>query len=370
MIPYFLLLLIPLFLQILLQANHTNIKLGNHSTVIRSDNIALPTFFFLFLLVLALRDDTIGRDLPTYKYMFQFYGQLPIADILADSREVLFRLYCWAIYNWVSDNYQLFLAITAIISVLPMSYVYNQDKSHGYLKIAIFVNMSTFIMLFSGIRQGLAMSIGLMAYQALKEKKDIMFFFWSIVAAFIHHTGFMVLLFYPLYKMRFKKRDLIWILPSIFLVIVFNRQIFNFLSSLIGAYDDKYGVLAESTGAFGSFLLFGMFSIFSYVITDEGKMDAEAFALRNILIFAAVMQSFASLNALAMRMNYYFILLIPYALGKSIQCTRLRYIRVAAMGELVIAIYFTWLFISGTYHSYLTGISTLDTIPYVPFWKG
>ena len=45
------------------------------------------------------------------------------------------------------------------------------------------------------------------------------------------------------------------------------------------------------------------------------KMDEEAFALRNILTFAMVLQSFASLNYLVMRMNYYYILLVPIALG-------------------------------------------------------
>ena len=31
---------------------------------------------------------------------------------------------------------------------------------------------------------------------------------------------------------------------------------------------------------------------------------------------------------------------------------------------------FTLIFVTSTYRSYVTGISTLDTIPYIPFWKG
>lgn len=370
MIPYFALIFIPLFLQALLKVSRKQVLVGNRGSIIRAENIALPTFFVLFFLLLALRDDTIGRDLPNYHYIFSSWGWGTLQSVFAEPSELLFHLYCWLVYNCISKDFQVFLAITAALSIIPIAYVYNQDKSHGYLKIAVFVNMSTFIMLFSGIRQGLAMSFGLLSYQALKDKKTWRFILWSIVAILIHHTGFMVLLFYPLYRMRFHKRDLIWLVPLFLCILAFNRQIFNLISRFIGAFDDKYSTLAGSTGAFGSFLLFTLFTVFCYVIEDEDQMDEEAFALRNILTFAMVMQSFASLNTLAMRMNYYFILLIPHALGNSMRYVKPKYAQVARFAEFVIAAYFTLIFITSTYRSYVTGISALDTIPYIPFWKG
>ena len=370
MIPYFALIFIPLFLQVFLKESCKQICVGSRGSIISAENIALPTFFVLFFLMLALRDDTIGRDLPNYYYIFLSWGWETLGSVFAESSELLFHLYCWVVYNFISKDFQVFLAITAALSVIPIAYVYNQDKSHGYLKISVFVNMSTFIMLFSGIRQGLAMSVGLLAYQALKDKRTLRFILWSVVAILIHHTGFMVLLFYPLYRIRFQKRDLIWIIPCFLCILAFNRQFFNLLSRLIGAYDDKYSTLAGSTGAFGSFLLFTLFAVFCYVVEDEEQMDEEAFALRNILTFAVVLQSFASLDFLAMRMNYYFILLIPMALGQSIRYSKPKYAQVARLAEFVIAAYFTLIFVTGIYNSYVTGISTLDTIPYIPFWKG
>lgn len=370
MIPYFALIFIPLLLQVLLKESCTQICVGSRGSVISAENIALPAFFVLFFLMLALRDDTVGRDLPSYHYIFLSWGEETLGGVFEELSELLFHLYCWVVYNCISKDFQVFLAITAALSVIPIAYVYNQDKSHGYLKISIFVNMSTFIMLFSGIRQGLAMSVGLLAYQSLKNKRSLHFLLWSVVAILIHHTGFMVLLFYPLYRIRFQKRDLIWIIPFFLCILVFNRQIFNILSRLFGAFDDKYSAVAGSTGAFGSFLLFTLFSVFCYVVEDEEQMDEEAFALRNILTFAVVLQSFASLDFLVMRMNYYFILLIPVALGQSIRYSKPKYAQVARLAEFVIAAFFTLIFVTGIYNSYVAGISTLDTIPYTPFWKG
>lgn len=370
MIPYFALLFVPLLLQTVLRLAKVRIRIGKKGKLVTAQNIVLPMFFALFLLLLALRDETIGRDLANYKYIFAFYGRTALSSILSDPSELIFHLYCWFIYNYVSENYQLFLAITAFLTVLPIAYVYNKDKSHGYLKIAVFVNMSTFIMVFSGIRQGLAMAAGMLAYQALVDNKLWRYFVWTIIAAFTHHTGFMLLFLLPLCKIRFRKRDLFWIIPCGLTVVVFNRQIFNVLSLLLGESNEKYGALASSTGAFGSLFLFVLFAVFCYVIADETKMDGEAFALRNILTFAAILQSFALASSLAMRMNYYFILLIPIAIGNSLESAREQYGQVAKVGEAAICVFFTLLFVYGTYQSYVTGISTLDTIPYIPFWKG
>lgn len=370
MIPYFALLLIPLCIQFLLKVSHTQIRISKRGNIIDANGTVLPTFFFILFLLMVLRSDSVGIDLSNYKAIFNAIGNGRLLQSWYGVSEPVFLLYSWMVFHCISTDFQIFIAITATITVIPIAYIYIRDKTYGYMKAAIFVNMSTFIMLFSGIRQALAMSVGLLAYQALKENKTMRFFAWSLIVTGIHHTGFLTFLFYPLYKMRNQKRDLIWMVPTIAFIIVFNRPIFNLLSAFLGTYSDSYGTTAGSTGAFGSFLLFTLFTIFCYVIEDENKMDAEAFALRNILTFATVIQSFASLNPLAMRMNYYFILLIPYAIGKAIQCAKHKYMQVAKAGEIVIAVYFTYIFFSGTYHSYVTGISALDTVPYIPFWKG
>lgn len=368
MIPYFMLLFIPLLFQTVLITNGKEVYIGNKKLT-DGNIVAMPLFFIIFLMLLVLRHESIGRDLSNYKYFFNEIGRSDVFSYSGIS-EPIYKIYNWLVYNYISTNYQVFLAITAVLSVVPIAFVYNRDKSQGYLKAAIFVNMSTFIMLFSGLRQGLAMAIGMLAYLALTKKKILRFFIFAFIASLTHHTGFMVFFFLPLYYFRFKKKDLFWILPSIALVLIFNDKIFDFLSKKLGEANDKYITVLGSTGALGSFLLFGLFSVFFYIIGDEDRMDDEAFALRNILLFATVLQSFASLNPLAMRMNYYYILLIPIAVGTSINCRSEKYKQVAKSGGIVVSVFFTLLFFINIYNSYITGVSSLDTVPYIPFWKG
>ena len=368
MIPYFLLLFIPLLCYLGLKFTNVAIAVGNYK--IRNNNIILPIFFGIFLLLLILRDDTVGRDLSNYKIIFYSIGKGNIFQTYYDIREPVFQLINWFIYNYITQSYQVFLGIIAVITVLPIAFVYNKDKSHGYVKVVLFINMSTFIMLFSGIRQGLAMAFGMLAYDSLTQKKNIKFLAFAILATFTHHTGFMTFFLFPLYRMRFRKKDLFWIIPIEVFGIVANRQIFNLLASFMAKTDEKYSAVAGSTGAMGSFLLFVLFNVFCYLISDEEQMNDEDFALRNILMFATFLQSFASLNPLAMRMNYYFILLIPLAVGKSLECVKDEDIQIAKLGEIIISVFFTVMFVLSTYNSYMTGISALDTVPYIPFWKG
>ena len=369
MLPYYIILLLPLLLQQAIKGKGLVLRIGKNANKVIYGDIALPAFFCLFSLLLILRDQTLGRDLGNYYIRFNQWGNNSLAQILSSWKECIFHLYNWLFYNYISRDFQLYVSITALITVLPIAYVYNKDRSYGYLKTAIFVNMATFFMLFSGIRQGLAMAIGVLAYQSLKENKNIRFFIYCIVAVLIHHTGFMIVFLFPLFKMRFHKRDLLWIVPLSGAIMLFNDRIFNTLAILFSSFDDSYNAVAGATGAGGSFLLFLVFTVFCYWIIDEDQMDDEMYSLRNIMVFTTVLQSFATLNSWAMRMNYYYILLFPIAVGRSFSCVKPKYKQVVKITQIVISGFFTILFLYRIYSSYRTGTSALDTVPYVPFWK-
>lgn len=61
--------------------------------------------------------------------------------------------------------------------------------------------------------------------------------------------------------------------------------------------------------------------------------------LRNILVFATIFQTFASVNTLAMRMNYYFIILIPITIGKCLNCMEREKEEIARLSETIMSIF-------------------------------
>lgn len=371
MIPYILLMFVPLlfsFVMISKRNGKYSLALGSNRNII-SNSCMIPMFFLMLIIMLSLRDGTIGRDLVSYRIYFDVISTFDFSEVFTYEIDVLYVLLNWIVSRF-TDNFQIFLSIVAVITILPVAVVYSQDRENGFLKIVLFMNMSTFVLVFSGLRQFIAIAIGMIAYEYVKKKKLVKFILIVIIAWGFHHTAFMLFLYYPLYHFAFKKKHLWFIIPSFVFVFLFNGPIFTSITGILSMFfNDKYSITMSSTGAYTMLILFVAFTVLSYVLPDEKKMDKETLGLRNLLIMAVVLQCFAPVHILAMRMNYYFIIYIPVLMPKILKQSKtftndsVRFINIA------LVVFFVAYYLYTTYVSCQTGISALDTYPYVPFWK-
>lgn len=367
MIPYVLLMFMPLFISSFITQYKCKYTFGYEiKEKILKQNCMLHVFFIMLLLLLALRDETIGRDLSNYKYYFEKISLMTKEEIFEYDLDVLYTSLNWSVSRF-TDDFQVFLGVVALITIIPVVSLYSEDREHSFLKIVLFMNMSTFIMMFSGLRQAIAISIGLIAYRCVKKKKLLLFIVFVIIAWGFHHSAFMVFLFYPLYHFSFKKKHLWFVVPVIICVFIFNKQIFMMVTSLIDS--DKYSSEISNTGAYTMIILFIMFAFFSYVIPDEKIMDKETLGLRNFLLIAVLLQCFSPIHTIAMRMNYYYIIFIPILIPKIITYAKDELKEIAYFAKVILILFFVSYYLFNTYNSCQTGISALDTYPYVPFWK-
>lgn len=343
------------------------ISIGKEPHVL-NNSLIVPVFFFLFFILLSLRHETLGRDLPNYKMYFMRYSSIGFSDVLKEDGDVLFFILNWLIGQFTKD-FQVFLVIIAAISVLPIAKIYSEDKQYGFLKIVLFMNLSNFIMLFSGLRQSVALALGLVAYHYVRKKKPFWFLVFALLAWGFHHSGFMILLYYPLYYFKLNKNQLWFVIPTIATVFIFNKQLFGWATKvLFSIMGDKYDMEMETTGAYLMIILFVLFAIAAFFFPDEQKVDTEMNGLRNFLLMAVTLQCFAPLHTLAMRMNYYFIIFIPIIIPKIFKYSKDNIRDVAKITKGIIVGFFVVYYLYTTYLSCRSGISALDTYPYVPFW--
>lgn len=115
-------------------------------------------------------------------------------------------------------------------------------------------------------------------------------------------------------------------------------------------------------------ILFILFAVVSYILPEQSKLDSEATGLRNCLVMAVMLQCFAPVHVLSMRLNYYYIILIPMMMPKFIDATSLKYRQLAKLVLWVLCGFFTVYYCRDIYYSGITGTSVLNTVPYVPFW--
>lgn len=372
MIPYILLIFMPFIFSFVSLEKYNGTKkrlyIGT-STHIKENNMMFGAFFLIYFLMLALRGVLVGNDTLDYKKYFEVYNSSDYQVISRIGMDYLYGLFNW-LFHKISHSYQLFLTVIAAASVYPIAKLYCEYKKNTLLQIAIFINLSTFVMMFSGLRQTMAMAVGIIAYKFTREKKPVWFLISCLIAFGFHHSAFMLIFMYPIYHISFKKRDLWYIVPAISLIFIFKSQIFSLLANIATFFSDKYeNVSITQTGAITTFLMFAFFAVFCYVIPEESKMDKEMFGLRNILLFSLILQSFASLHVLAMRMNYYYMLFIPIIVSKVIEIPKNRYKQIAKTGGQMIMMFLLVYFFIGIYRDYITGESALNTVPYKFFWE-
>lgn len=324
--------------------------------------IAITVFFAILLAMLILRGETIGRDVTTYHLYFNGITQTDWKNLTNVNLETGF-VFLNKVVGTVSADFRFFLTVVSLLTVTPIWFLYWSDGEDVPTEIAVFITMSTFLMLFSGFRQSIAVSLGVIAYLFVKKKKLIFFLLTVAVAIMFHNSAFILLLLYPLYHVKLKKKMLFFVIPIIGLVFVFNRPIFGFLSMFIS---DAHNVdkSITSTGAYSMILLLIAFSAFSFIIPNENEMSEEMYGLRNLLLLSVIIQLFAPINFLAMRMNYYFIVFIPVLISKVVSNPSIRWRQVAFIGKHVIVIVLLLNFFVLTVRQ-----NALDTFPYRFFWQ-
>lgn len=137
----------------------------------------------IFILFSGLR--TRYNDTGTYMYAFeQLSTDLKFSDLFESYGG--FDVYQKIIKVYISDNPQMLILITAVITnVLYLHFYKKYSVSFGYT-IFLYVVLGIFTFSMAGLKQILAMSFSLLAIDNLLVKRYLKFFLWVIVASLFH----------------------------------------------------------------------------------------------------------------------------------------------------------------------------------------
>ena len=341
MIPYIILLLVPILIQ------HIGIRGVDYH---KKNKIALTIFFVFLTTLLALRNKYIGSDTTGYIRMFQQYSRLDWVQIGRAEYEVGY-LYFNKLVSLFTADPQVFLAAAALLVSALVYPTYKRLCTDVSLTIVLFCTVAIFPML------------GCLAYELTRRRKPLFFLLAVYAATTFHSSAVMLLFMYPLYHARVTRKHLLVVVPALALVYVYNEPIFTYLLALLERFTRFEGEIIESS-AYMMIFLFSVFSVYAFVIPDERKLDEEAIGLRNFLLFALCLQFFAPLHVLAMRMNYYYIIFIPLLLPKIVEARSRRWNQVAVFSRHVMVLFFALYFFMN-----LTASNPLNICPYHFFWE-
>lgn len=359
MLVYYIMLGVPLLTAILFRLSKRRqvYTLENR----KSFNPTILVFFIILFLILILRDYHIGSDTLGYKVLYNNISDVHFGKIFSTyDREYGFVILT-KLFRLINPSFRFFLAVTTLFSLIPVAWYYQKESDYPLLTIVLFVTVAPFTMYFSGLRQIIAMALGIIAWKMAKERKLIWFIVIVMAAMLFHASAIVLFAVYPLYRVKITAKWLFVVVPAIILVYIFNKPIFSFLVTFLWK---EYGQNVE-TGGYTVLLLLIAFAVYAYIMPDSKLMDEETIALRNILLLSIAMQCFAPIHPLAMRMNYYFLLFVPVLITKIAVRAKYQYKKFAEVSVLVMLVGFTAYYY---YHAY-TGTDILKMYPYIGVWQ-
>ena len=361
MFAYILLLLIPFFVEAI---EKTLQPYPNIDFVSRRKNASIIIFFIIFFVMLALRSTSCGTDVRNYEEFFYFSSKAEFSDIFKSKYiEPLYYALNWGVVR-IYPDFRIILVFSALLSTVFLGWFYKKESEHAPLTILLFVTNACFTITFSGLRQAIAMQFIIPAYYLVKQKKLIPFILVVVLATYVHISALIMLLLYPVFYMQIKNKHLVVILSVIALIFVFRMQLFTALFPFVGDKYSKYANVGD-TGGYTMYFFFIIWLVISFIYPDEKKLNFETRGLRNIIVLMTIIQGFASIHTLAMRLNYYFIMLFPIAIPKILNWPKDGNENIAQLTKWTTVIFLLFFFFYTIYSN--MGIKAI--YPYRAYWE-
>lgn len=329
----------------------------------RSRNrVVVVAFFAVYIACVCCRSSTVGADTTNYIHLFDV-GSAFGWESVSQNRELEMGFVFLSSIISLFGGHELFLIVTGLISVIPVAVLYYREAESGPLCCSFFLISLLFEFFFSGIRQGLAIGFGIVAFSFVEKRKLLPYLLFVALAISMHKSAFVLLALYPIYHAHITQKWIPFVALTI-VVILFSRDtLFNtILFPLFGeSYLDGYGYLTGESGQVGLSILFLLLAIYACVVLDPKKTDQKTIGFRNLLLLAAAVHLFTPLHPTVCRINYYFIPFIPLAISRVNNRSKQSLKPVVEVVQLGLPIFYM------VYFLWFKG-NALLIAPYVPFF--
>lgn len=299
--------------------------------------VVCTVMFLAIFFTFALRHQCMGIDLhyqnpkTGYLHSFDELTGMPWSKVIRLEKYQNYER-GYIIFNkfigMINPSRQFFMACCAFCSIAPVAWTIYKRSESPALSFVIYMGIPYFLLIFSGLRQAIAVGLCFWAFSFVQSRKPIPFVLLVLLANAFHSTAILFLVIYPAYYFRpsIKMR---W--ASLFILsLVYIHA--DFLFDLLAKYMDSTAI-SDNTGAINLFLVFCLIYTFCITIMKNGGVQKRGY--RNMLLnkddeigkqqgylnvfwFACAMQAFGGVYSLALRLAYYYIIILVLLLPSAI----------------------------------------------------
>jgi len=256
--------------------------------------------------VCAFRYQYLTGDLikyhTTYRHMFAA-GSYFSPEVIGEWRNTGFYWVMKVIAELTNCNYTVFLIVLAVFCCTVTAVLIYRFSPRPWFSYLIWNCMSFYVTYdFLAIKQGLAMAVLMIAMMYLFDRRPKAFYITVLIAGLIHQPA---LCFLPAYILAHRKVDykLIVTYCVAALLIYANRTL---IVNVVGEiyYEDSTFVLREEELG-GRNIVIILMLIAGWLL--KGFRESQFAKLFNIMVAAAILQSFSGFNNIFTRLADYYL---------------------------------------------------------------
>ena len=167
------------------------------------------SYLFLLLILASFRYG-VGPDYFAYLYLYSLANTSLVEQFgKLTGQELLFRLFGSAL-NYINFSYQQYLAVAALITLHYVGKICKEYSRYPIVSLYLYFCIFYFVWVFSGIRQGLTLAIGVYyLLQCLESRKHIKFVIVVCLMTLIHASSLILLPFYILANLDVGRKTLL-----------------------------------------------------------------------------------------------------------------------------------------------------------------
>lgn len=315
------------------------------------------------ILIMGFRSQEMGIDLTGYLNSFDELGRRSWRDVLAldsylnyEKGYVLFNRLLWG----MGGNRQVLLFACAALSLVPVARMIYKNSGDPLLSVISYIATPAFMIVFSGLRQAIAMGITMWAFEFIKAKQWKMFVVFILVATLFHSSAIVVLIAYPLYHVKLDRKWALLSIISLPVIFVLKRQLFLILSRVL-----KENAKIDNNGAITLFLVYS--ALYVFCVFYGNRKNTQTNGLSNLFWAACAIQAMGGVNSIVIRVGYYFMLYLPLLLPQVFQDMRKCGGNIGKYQQIIRAVAFLCFLAFGLFS--LRNGSWAESYPYSFFWE-
>ncbi len=320
----------------------------------------------MLICLLGLRNPTMGADLDNYFSFLKDAGQRPwgwffkLRGIKPYRNVEVGYWYLMKVFSSLGIGNQGLVFICAVLPLGAIGALIYRESKNSLVSLIILLGTDPFLMMFSALRQVLAMGILVCALPFIKKGKFIPFSFMVIVASLFHFSAVLFLPAYFIYRVKLKRYTAYLTAAVLPLMWVFQKQIFTLAVRITGYTGYGNGAIT-STGAgtlFGVYIL-----VYFFCVLMGDRNDPIINGTSNLFWVACAIQSISGVSMLVGRIGIFYVIYLTVLLPNVLEKPRLKTAKQRHIVSIAVSLCFA---LYGIYS--IRTASWPESYPYSFFW--